>query len=713
MRQRFVPFGTVSSRAEFRDYAPSARQQEREERDAAHVFQALIRLVEAFEIDDGVFFLAWELARMPRQLSPEERRATLMLLLATLVALRQGSTCLPIEEGLGPLLTTLCSPAVEEALGATAQEIFHQIKRLIHGERLTALIAIDDEAQGRKPLVLRGQRLYQQRMFHYERRLIEAISERLLKQGASIQTDGIEAHLGAIWRSAHGTTLTDEQRYAVLTCVHLPLAIITGGPGTGKTSIVVAILRLMTRLGVQPEEIALAAPTGKAANRMLESIDAQWRAIAQRGGEPLTLVERLPKPQTVHRLLGYSRHTQSYHHQEHAPLNARVVIVDEASMLDIFVMERLVRALRADAHLVLLGDAEQLPSVEAGSVLRDMTALEGSTPGPWRALAVDAPTAETARAVQADPQRGDWTVRLTVSHRMRDDDPDGRAILRAAQSMRRGDVHTLLDGEASEGGLVRCAHAEAITWRGAEWLELEELDATTHSIEQVGVGLGPFLERWCADRAQLEQITASAGRIIVGMTGDEVTDEDELIALTEALRITQDARLLTLTRVYPTGTRALNEQIMERLRALQGARADERWLPGAPVMMLRNDYEREIFNGDQGVLMLARVGWREELMAFFPRGPSFVGYSLDSLRTNLEVSFAMTVHKSQGSEFERVAFVLPAEPLPLMTREVLYTAMTRSRRGALVVGNRTTLSAGAIARMQRFSALGESLSRAL
>ncbi len=705
MKQRFAPFGTVSSREEFRGFAPPSSQHEEQlEDDAAALFDALIGLVEAFDIDDGVFFLGWEIASLPRDLSDAERKATLMFVLATLVSLRQGSTCLPLADGLRPLLDTLMTPAAAEALDVDAEALYEQILDLLHRDRLGAIVADYGDEENYKPLILKGNKVYHQRMLHYEQRLIDALSERLVKQGASIQTDGIESHLDVVWQATSSTSLTAEQRYAVLTSVHLPLTIITGGPGTGKTSIVVAILRLMTQLGVQPEEIALAAPTGKAANRMLESIETQWKSITHTADAHSNFLERLPSPQTVHRMLGYSGQVQHYHHQEHNPLGARVVVVDEASMIDIFLMERLVRALRPDAHLILLGDADQLPSVEAGSVLRDMTAQDPSTDAPWRALLAEPPPSHHGAGVGSY-----WTVRLTKSHRMRDDDPDGRSVLHSANAVRGGDIDTLLSGD-EDGALQRRESVEKLTWRGAEWLPIIPPGQEEHHAH--GERLSVFLQTWAAQQIDVEALAKAARRVIRHVSheaNEALTHPQDIATLREVMSLTQRARLLTLTRVYPTGTRAINRVILEHLRRYTGARALSMWLPGTPVMMLRNDYEREIFNGDQGIIMPARHYGREELMVFFPRGESFVAYGLESLRANLDLSFAMTVHKSQGSEFERVAFVLPAEPLPLLTREVIYTAITRAKYGALIVGSEAVLSAGVTTHMKRFSALGEAL----
>ena len=701
MTRRFMPFGTVSARPEFRHHAVTSP--DRLSQSAAALFEALAPLVEAFEIDDGVFFLAWEIASMPRDLSLKDRKATLMGVLAMFVALRQGSTCLPLQEGFKATLEAILTEPAEAALGDDASAIHARWVSLIERGRLDAIVARHGEGDEYKPLVLKGELLYHQRMLYYEQRLIDALSERLFKQGASIQTDGIKDHLSDVWRTTRGE-LTWEQRYAALTCVHLPLTIITGGPGTGKTSTVVAILRLMMRLGVPPEEIALAAPTGKAAHRIGESIRAQWAAL----GEGEETLSRVPTPQTLHRLLGHSGHvSRRAHHHEHNPMSARVVIVDEASMIDLFLMEKLVRALRADAHLVLLGDADQLPSVEAGSVLRDLTAArrEDAEPGAWGALLEPAPppqglSPEREARLRDKPS---WSVRLTESHRMRAGDEHGGAILQVAEGLRRGDLGELFGDQAR---LQARYNLEELTGLGAEWWVMEDRASSPK--------LAPFLERWAENELELERLAelSSAGLTRAPRGGEQLVEEERDVALLQALTaITQRAKLLAVTRVHASGTRALNRQITAALRREHEQRRGRSfgatsWLPGTPVMITRNDYTRELFNGDQGIVV---PGPRGESWACFARGERFVAFDAESLRAHLEICFAMTVHKSQGSEFERVALLLPPQPIALLTREVIYTAITRSRRGAMILGSEHVLRHGALTAMRRYSNLYRAL----
>lgn len=700
MKQRFVPFGSVSARPEFRAFAPDSHPA-RASALAAQVLDALAALVELFDLDDAVVYMAWELAQMPRKLKLSEQRAAFILVLCTIINTRQGSTCLPMKGGLELVLEALINDEVSAILGCTAADLHEQISRLLQQNKLSAIVGTRHEDDAYKPLIFDNGYVFHQRMLFYEDKLIDTLSERLVKQIASVQTDGISAHLEQVWRVTDTITLTNEQRYAVLTAVHTPMTIITGGPGTGKTSIVVSLLRLLARLGVRPSEFALAAPTGKAANRMLESIESQLRQLQDPHTLDTQLIDAIPKPQTIHRLLGYSGQLHQYHHQEYNPLDARVVIVDEASMIDLFLMERLIRAIRSDAHLVLLGDVDQLPSVEAGAVLRDLASREPSTMHPWRRFLEDPPPCHSGRGVGSQ-----WTAQLTHSHRMRADDPAGRQILLAARAVRDADFDLLMS-VGVEGSLSARQHADDILWEGAEWLEIS--GPSEHDHRSPAERLSSFVEHWFTHEIRPVQDLHPWRYKITSLEDDLVKNEDELAFVKTIFDRLQRARILALTRSYATGTEALNLAMIEQIEQEYGLRNLDGMLPGVPVMMRRNDYEREIFNGDQGVLLPAVTSEQEELMVFFPRGETFVAFGLESLQANLELCYAMTVHKSQGSEFERIAMILPPTPLPLMSREVLYTAITRSKKGALIVGSKQVLAAGVANRMQRFSRLEEAL----
>jgi exodeoxyribonuclease V alpha subunit len=473
--------------------------------------------------------------------------------------------------------------------------------------------------------------------------------------------------------------LNDEQERAVAVALRSAFTVVTGGPGTGKTSLVVALLRAAARIGIAPEAMALAAPTGKAAQRLDDAVRAALRRIPSRGARPqldlfarapATVDERLlsdlPKPETLHRLLGYSPSDGRFRTHERAPLAAKLVVVDEGSMMDSELLDRVVRAVPKDARLVLLGDADQLPSIDAGAVFRDL--------------------------VEVGEARG-FCVRLERSYRMNPDDPAGAAIYRAAQAFRAGAVPAIPPAAPLVDDRATFAFA------GVEALE-----------GPPGAVLGPFTRAWFAARVQGDDDHRARLERGYEWTPGEPFGPDDALVVREVLRHYESARVLTFTRDdgRSTSSKSLNGVLGELLRAAVDPRATVGTLcAGTPVMMLKNDYERGLFNGDQGVVLQRARG--RGLVAVFPRGESLVGFPLDGLLGDVTAAFAMTVHKSQGSEYAHVGLVLPEDDGPLVTRELLYTAVTRASRSVTLVGARSLLEAAALRPAARSTGLASAL----
>ncbi len=408
--------------------------------------------------------------------------------------------------------------------------------------------------------------------------------------------------------------LNAEQRAAVHRVAHSRLTLITGGPGTGKTAIVAALLRVF-----EGAAIALTAPTGKAAQRMGQAVE---------GAVPLTL----------HRLLGWRPRRGDWRHHAGHPLPADLVLVDEASMVDQELMLRLLDALKPEARLVLLGDADQLPSVGRGAVLRDLVA---AVPGS--------------------------VARLEHSYRMAPTDPAGRGILTYATKVRMG--------TAEEADLPVREGVDALTGQGAELVRPASMPDLLRAWRDRIVALEDYESRVHLDHG-------------VDAAGFDATS-------TEAIRALMDHhdrfRILALLQEGPalTGAADLNASLHALAWPVNG-RGLQRELPfylGEPVMMARNDYGRGLFNGDQGLVVKVRragasrrevVFWKKDRLSAFP---------LASLLPDLVLAYALTVHKAQGSEFEAVAVVLPTGDHPLLTRQNLYTALTRARTHALIVGD--------------------------
>lgn len=411
-------------------------------------------------------------------------------------------------------------------------------------------------------------------------------------------------------------------------------SIVTGGPGTGKTTRVATLLVGMV-LAQPGLRVALAAPTGKAAARLTESIRQRLQATdAVNGADDATRRALLDlEARTLHRLLSYIGETDTFRRNAGNPLPYDLVIVDEASMVDVLLLDSLLAALRPGARLMLVGDHHQLSSVEAGDVLGVLCRAAESAP------------ASTAlhRAV----------TRLTHSWRF----AEGKGIGATAAAILAGDA----------GAVWRTGHDATDTS-----IRIMPPAATAETL------LAPVLP-------QLERCLAA----------------ESVEAMLDAL---ESFRLLAPEREGRRGVRGLNEAV-ERWLTRRGRAVTDTWYHGRPVLVTANDYSTRVFNGDIGVV------WRTE-------GRTAVCFrSLDgTIRTiapgrlpSVETAWAMTVHKSQGSEFDDVVMVLPSEESRVMSRELLYTGVTRARRSVTIIGSETSLRAAVQQRTERTSGLGQRL----
>ncbi len=501
-----------------------------------------------------------------------------------------------------------------------------------------------------RPLVLVAGYLSTQRLHAAEARLATALSTRRAQPTAFSPADVASAIDAVVAQSSPAPTA--EQRAASEQVLQRRLGVVTGGPGTGKTTIVFALVRALERLGVPAARIALAAPTGKAANRLGEALRLGLERLGPAGE---TLAASLPTPETLHRLLRHSPETRSFAHREGVPLPFDVVIVDESSMIDLPLMDRLLAALAPDAQLVLLGDADQLPSVEAGAVFRDLAPMG---------------------------------VRLTRSHRMDPSRPEGRRILTFA--------HAVRDGAALGDLLDRREDSATLVWDGVELCPGSDLPAF----------LAAWFDRRVAISTSIRTLTTTSFSLAAhGGFAPAATS-----LFDQALEDHQRARLLAVTRGRPTGADALNAALSHRF----GARGPG-LVAGEPVMMLRNDYDRGLYNGDQGIVIEldestpGHARRRPRACAIFPVEGRWTPFPVDGLKDALGRAFALTVHKAQGSEYDEIALVLPDTPHPLLTRDLVYTALTRCRRAAVICGDESVLQSGLANARPRSSGLAARL----
>jgi exodeoxyribonuclease V alpha subunit len=510
-----------------------------------------------------------------------------------------------------------------------------------------------------KPLVLDGaDRLYLHRYWNYEQRLASSLRVR-----AAAEIDVDEARLQENLRqlfSAEGDG-TDWQQIAAAAAVFKRLCVISGGPGTGKTTTVVRLLALLVEQEGGTLRIGLAAPTGKAAARMQEAIRAAREAL------PVTAVIKAAIPDTastLHRLLGGTPDSAAFRHNHERPLPLDVLVVDEASMVDLALMAKLVDALPLTARLILIGDKDQLASVQAGAVLADLCSRENRySPAFTARLAavtgMNIPTAKDTR-----PPLADCTVLLDRSYRFA---PDS-GIARLARCVRDGDVEATLallhDASGKERGSDLC------------WSPKTTLTPTVLA-ERLFAGLKEYFDAVAA--------------------GDPA----------RALIAFNRSRILTAHREGTSGARRLNEMI-ERLLTDKGLLpARQHWYPGRPVLINRNHHELRLYNGDMGVTM--RVPGTRDLQVHFAAPNGGVRALAPTRLPAHETAYALTVHKAQGSEFDEVLLILPDTASPVLSRELFYTGITRARQRTEILGSTDVVTAAVSRASQRDSGLRDAL----
>ncbi|MFM2152519.1 MAG: hypothetical protein RL199_954, partial [Pseudomonadota bacterium] len=644
--------------------------------------------------------LAWELARLvPGTEAGLERRMLHQLALAMLVLAQEGSTAVPLAGAGREALSSML--AVLDPEGSTRDAVLSMLEKGAVPPVLEPFIG----ARGTEPLLLADGALSLHRFARLEARLAQALAVQLGRPPlASVSPEAARAAfddvLGTIRPKAGpeaakktGLDLTEDQQWALLNAVHLPFTVISGGPGTGKTTLVVSLLRVLVRLGVEPSRIALAAPTGKAANRMYEEVRRQLRKQPGTLRHDQALRDRLPEPRTLHRLLSYSPGRDRFGLGADNPVDADVVIVDESSMVDLFLMERLMRACApregAERRLVLLGDANQLPSVEAGMVLHE---LAGET-APLRRAWFDWTHPEGKRSTSTpvtgsmDP-RARYLTTLTYSHRMNPEKEAGKAIYEYAEAIRKGEEARFRPG----GTLALPARSSPaqLAFSHVEHLVLEPGRARPHE---------PFFERWWTKRWCRE----------VAVEGEDVTValktlrartwrfeqgrpvESERLALTALLTAVDAQRVLCLTRGRSEeGAERANEWFAARRRAEEpGGVSRDGFRAGEPVIFTVNDYGLRLFNGYSGVVVrVSHDGGPAKLQAVFDQPRGLEAFDLELLQGRLEHAYALTVHKAQGSQVECAALLLPSDDAsPLLVRQLVYTAVSRASDSVVLVGD--------------------------
>ncbi|WP_295485992.1 exodeoxyribonuclease V subunit alpha [Pseudomonas sp. SC11] len=596
----------------------------------------------------------------------------LVLLAAALAShqLGHGHVCLDLEQTLAEPDFALSLPPEGDALAGPLllpSQLLAALEPALWRQRIAAsgLVADGDSAgHEARPLVLSAQRLYLRRYWRYERRVDHSLQQRIATHEA-IPHD-LPARLAQLFEGGAPAGQVDWQKLACALATRAAFSIVTGGPGTGKTTTVVRLLALLQGPAVEqgrPLRIRLAAPTGKAAARLTESIGQQ----VERLQVDATLRAQIPtEVSTVHRLLGSRPGSRHFRHHAGNPLPLDVLVVDEASMIDLEMMANLLDALPSRARLVLLGDKDQLASVEAGAVLGDLCryAEEGRYTAATQAWLeqVGGQSLHDSGLLPGDAQQhalAQQVVMLRHSRRFGEGSGIGR-LARWVNLQQAEQARALLSLPPDDvfGLALRGEHDRAF-----DRLLLE--------------GLGRGEEGPQGYRSYLR--TLGRHRPAPGTPAD--ASEWEHWAA-RVLGSFEGFQLLCAVRRGAWGVEGLNERVA---RVLHGAGLiDTRlpWYEGRPVLVTRNDYGLGLMNGDIGIaLRLPDETGETSLRVAFARndGSGGVRFVLPSRLNEVETVFAMTVHKSQGSEFSHTALVLPDALNPVLTKELIYTGITRAK----------------------------------
>ena len=562
-------------------------------------------------------------------------------LIAVSEALQEGHTCLHLPYWAGQIRWQSDTfPGIR----------FPELEEWRQGLAALAITPADDA-----PVVFEQDRLYLRRYWRFETEVAVSIRKRLAVT-ENVDAPSARAALERLFPGGEGRSGPDWQKVAAANALFQRFSVIAGGPGTGKTHTVTRLLALLIETtasdGSGTPRVHLAAPTGKAAQRLSESVTRARSGLVSE--VDARIMEAIPREATtLHRLLGVIPNSHRFRHNEDNPLNVDILVVDEISMVDLPLMARLFRALPPECRVILLGDADQLPSVAAGSVLADLAPRDVPAYSPERCrrlatLGIDLESADDGSG------GADYLSFLRQSRRF----SGSSGIGQLAAGAINGEVEGTLD-------ILRGSH-EDVVWHA-------------------GDALPERLAAWTEQRFR------------------PVTEAGDLEQAFERL---QAFRILCPARIGPNGVEAINERIVAALNPER-----RRFFRGQPIMITRNHYGLGLYNGDIGLIWPdkpEREGETPPLLAWFPGEDGFTPMAPGRLPDH-ETVYAMTIHKTQGSEFDAVALVLPERPSAILSRELIYTGVTRARSRLSVIGSESVWRAGVSQVVERHSGLGARL----
>ena len=581
------------------------------------------------------YFLARELSL---SLGAPEQELLFYSIVAVNTALRAGHTCLLISKWAGYNPWYAEQPLREGYLLPDHQK-WHNY-----------LVELELTPESGQPLVYDRQRLYLRRYWLFEQQLAKNL---LNLQSEHLQIEPVQAKkiLNKLF-STDTTSEIDWQKVAVTNAILNRFSIIAGGPGTGKTTTITKLLATLLEIEQKPLEIKMAAPTGMAAQRLMTSISKAKQDLV--GTISSSILEQIPeKASTIHHLLGVRRYSTEFWYNRDNPLPLDLLLIDEFSMVDLPLMNALFSALPAESRVILLGDANQLPSVASGSLLADLAPYPHRGFSPERAKEIKEISAFMPQTNQSNPT--DHLTFLTKSYRFK----EGGGIGKLAK--------LVIQGKAEQS-----------------WQQLQKEENELKLVQTDN------FQEWIESQANLYyQKIASVTSVV------------------DAFKLFSKFRFLTATRQGNRGVERINRIVEDLFRPGRSNFESSEFYHGRPVMILKNYPELNLFNGDIG-LVWKRNGKIQ--VAFRDTDNKIRWISLGRL-PQVETIYAMTIHKTQGSEMDEIALILPEYKSQLLTRELIYTAITRARKRVEVVCNYEIWKFGVDKKVGRFSGLSELLNQ--
>jgi len=623
-----------------------------------------------------------------------------LLLIAMFMSLYEGSVCLRLSpESLKKKLEQVAGDRTARAIRSILDGM-GAFAGLIYEKDPAGPALFDDPRESYKPLILvtdgTNRYLYFQKYYAAEQSLKRALTGILSRKTRLPENpDILAAAAGAILSikpvlvNGSPALLNAGQRLGILLPALNNFILVSGGPGTGKTFIVINLLRMMVRMGIPAERMRITAPTGRAAQKLAEAVRRGIASLEAPGEEVISLASI--QGETLHRLLKFSPSRNDFMHNAYNRVPADLIIIDEASMIDILLLSRLLDAVENGAGVVMLGDRNQLPSVEAGAVLSDLisenrtacystgaaSVIKRIFPDMDEAMLPAAPGGdggplEDRVVILADSYRSEKSITAIAS---RINEQDGSVA---------GDIPEL----DLRRGFPECG----------VWL-IDPASAGTTFLQ----GLHGVLDAWAGRYYEAAASSLPSYREIVSDAAAALPSGAEGNAPLHALFMRLDeARILSPVRSGPAGTSGINRHLIGRIGMSLDPAGTGGIFGGAPIIITRNDYDRSLFNGDVGVIMKGGDG---RYSGVFSRFDGFASYPVEGLPP-FEPSFAITVHKSQGSEYGGVLLVLPEGMTDfLLTKEILYTGLTRAKRLVIICAGRDDLRRAIQNRLERESGI--------